>query len=104
MIVYSVHITLELDSVQEWLDYMLSKHIKDVISTSCFVGYEMLKEIDLTNSEKAKFRIDYYAKDESKMNEYLENHANQLRNDVLEHFGDKFLADRHIYNSIKSFK
>lgn len=44
MIVYSVHITLELDSEQEWLDYMLSKHIKDVISTSCFVGYEMLKK------------------------------------------------------------
>jgi hypothetical protein len=104
MNVYSVFISLDESVESDWLTFMNDKHIKEVLDTECFTGYEFFREIDSPEIGKVRFRIDYYLTDSSKMEKYISKFSEALRNDVVARFDGKFTAERRNYEIIKTFR
>jgi Domain of unknown function (DUF4286) len=46
MITYRVQVAIPREVYNSWLDYMLQRHIPDVLATGCFTGYSMSRILD----------------------------------------------------------
>ncbi len=103
MVIYSVFITLNNEAESAWVDFMNNQHIIDVMKTGCFTGYVFMRENESQEIGKVRFRVDYRLLNSDKMDKYLNEFSNSLRNDVAARFDGKFVAERRIYNVIKSF-
>jgi len=100
MQIYSVFLWLDLEIENDWLEYMLGQHIKDVMNTGCFIDWKLLKDTNCPDETKAAYRMDYRLESSEKMDEYIKVHSAELKNDVIMKFGDKFTAQRSIYDVI----
>lgn len=93
MIIYNVTINIDNDVHDEWLDWMKSKHIPDVMSTGCFTQGKIYR-LMVEEQQGVSYSIQYSARSMDDVNRYLEKYAAELRNDALSRFKDKFTAFR----------
>ena len=101
MYMYSVFLTINADSAGDWVDFMLTKHLSDVMNTNCFLSYNFIREEEPLTSSIVNFRVDYIADSKDKLDDYLNNYTEALRLDVANRFGGKFTAVRKIYKIIQ---
>ncbi|MAZ58625.1 MAG: hypothetical protein CMP56_04390 [Flavobacteriales bacterium] len=96
MIIYSIEICLEKEITQEWLSWMKSKHIPDVMKTNLFIQFKMFKNIDVQNTYTIQYEL-------NSMKEYLKyekEFASNLQKEHIEKFKGKFQAKRRLLNNI----
>ncbi|MBV6478784.1 MAG: hypothetical protein HGGPFJEG_01541 [Ignavibacteria bacterium] len=97
MILYNVTVNVNEEIADEWLDWMKSKHIPDVMSTRLFTDYKIYKII--TDDEGSTFSVQYFLKSMDDYENYLKNFATALQSEHTERFRDKFAAFRTIMES-----
>lgn len=90
MILYNVTIILDEDIHQEWLKWVNTIHINDVMSTGNFVSSRILKVLDSPN-EGVTYCIQYIADSLEKYNEYHQKHSNKHQADTPEQFLNKLV-------------
>ena len=56
-IIYNVTIEVASSVAGQWLSWMLSEHIPDVMNTACFTDYRVLKLLDIDDEEGATYVI-----------------------------------------------
>jgi hypothetical protein len=93
MVLYNVTIILDEEIHTDWLFWMKQQHIPEVMATSCFVSYRMLKVLDSPN-EGVTYCIQYIADTQEKYDEYLTRFAPALRAAFPERFSNKFVIYR----------
>jgi hypothetical protein len=99
MIIYNVTVNIDNSVHDEWLNWMKSKHIPDVVATGCFTEGKIFRI--LVNEESGiSYSIQYSALSMDDVNRYLKNHAEALRNDALRLYRDKFVAFRTLLEHI----
>jgi pyrroloquinoline quinone (PQQ) biosynthesis protein C len=99
MIIYNVTVNVDNSVHDEWLNWMKSKHIPDVVATGCFTEGKIFRI--LVNEESGiSYSIQYSAPTMDDVNRYLKNHAEALRNDALRLYRDKFVAFRTLLEHI----
>ncbi len=97
---YSVQIDIEKSVEKEWLHYMQSTHIDDVLKTQCFISCEMRKSILQSHETKTSYSIEYVATSEERYKFYQAQYAPVLQADVKNYFEGKFTATRDFYEII----
>ena len=102
MIIYSVYITVQQSAATEWIEYMQQKHLNDVMATGCFESCQMLKQTDVISDDTGHYVIQYNSNSMEKVQHYLDEHAQRLRQDVVVHFGDRFTAERKLYEVVQT--
>lgn len=103
MILYNVTVSLDASKSEEWLLWMRSKHIPDVMATSCFMEAKISK-IQGDEKEGANFSVMYLCASETLLKKYRENHAPLLQKEHSEKFEGHFAAFRTILTVIEEFK
>ena len=98
MILYNVTVIMDEDIHDEWLAWMQNEHIADVMLTSCFVSYRMLRVVDSPN-EGVTYCMQYIAEDRQQYEDYKSNFASSLQASFPAKFADKFV----IYRSLMEF-
>ncbi len=98
MILYNVTIILDEEIHDSWLKWLKQEHLKEVMSTGFFISYRVLKVLDSPN-EGITYCIQFIADSLEKYNEYMQNHANQLQNNVPDLFLNKFV----VFNTLMEF-
>jgi hypothetical protein len=93
MIIYSVHIELETQIEKDWLEWMQTVHIPEVMSHKGFLKYQIIK---LENPDLCQYRIDYYIENMSFYTNYQEKHAPILQKEHTERYKGKFTAHRTV--------
>ena len=96
MIIYSIEICLEKEITKEWLNWMKSKHIPDVMRTNLFIQFKIFKNIDVENTYTIKYEL-------NSMEEYLKyqkEFASNLQKEHTEKFKGKFQAERRLLKMI----
>lgn len=95
MVIYEVNISVNNDVFQEYYDWLIP-HIKEMLNfpgfSSCEVGLVENESEDYKNHLRISYKIDSY----DNLQVYLTQHAERLRSDGLERFGDQFSATRRI--------
>lgn len=95
MIVYSVTVNIEESVHEDWLNWMKSKHIPDVLSTGLFKSHRFLKVLSKNEGEEGHtYNIQYTCPSMSELEKYQSNHAESLQGEHTERYKNKFVAFR----------
>ena len=95
MIIYSVTVNIENDVNDEWLAWMKSKHIPDVMATEIFTEYKMLRVITRDPEEQGvSYNIQYTCPSMADLHQYQIKHAPGLQKEHQDKYEGKFAAFR----------
>jgi len=95
MYIYNVTVSIDKDAEIEWLNWMKSEHIPEVIATGCFAQNKILKVITEVDTG-ATYSLQYFYENENDIVVYRENFAATLQQKHTDKFKDKYVAFRTI--------
>ncbi len=101
MIVYNVTLSVESGIHEEWLNWMKTEHLLEVMATGCFQEYRFLKLLQPVPEEGFTYAIQYFAQDMETYLQYQEQFAPALQAKTKARFGEKFFAFRTILESVE---
>lgn len=97
MLVYNVTVKIDQKVEQEWLEWMKNKHVPDVMQTGKFTHFRISKIDQIEEPDgTGTYSFQYLCEDRILLDEYFNNHANALRDDVLQKYGNLFIAFRTV--------
>ncbi|MCH7408013.1 DUF4286 family protein [Belliella sp. DSM 111904] len=63
MILYNITVNVERDAESEWLQWMKSTHIPEVLSTGMFVEHKIFRIMHDSEDTGSNYSVQYFAKD-----------------------------------------
>lgn len=100
MILYNVTITVDKDVHEDWLRWMHSTHIPDVMSTGMFLSYRISRLIGHEHEDAEIYSIQYLVQDMSTLVRYQSDYAPALQKDVRDRYNGKFEVFRTVMELI----
>lgn len=104
MIIYNVTINVDPSIHEEWLSWMKTDHIAKVLATGHFKEAKFSKILIEEELGGITYSVQYRAHSRESLQNYYQNHADNLRLEVLNKFADKTLAFRTELEIIEEFK
>ncbi len=101
-IIYNVTVSLDPNIENEWVEWMRSKHIPEVMQTGCFLESRMSKLND-EESDACTYAMTYIAYSSDHLSNYQLEHAPRLQADTNTSFLGKFAAFRTTLNVVEHF-
>lgn len=103
MILYNVTVSIDPAISEDWLEWMRSTHIPDVMATGCFIE-SRISRVHGEEEGGMTFAITYLSPSQEKLDEYRDKHAPLLQKDHSERYDGRFAAFRTILSVIEEFK
>lgn len=103
MVLYNVTVSIDAKVEENWLEWMRSIHIPDVMSKGCFIEAR-LSRVHGDEEGGLTYAISYVAETEEKYEQYKAQYAPQLQHDHAVKFGGSFAAFRTVLSIIEEFK
>lgn len=98
MILYNVTVKVEPSIEEEWLNWMKTKHVPDVMNTGMFVDYKICRI--LGEEADNTFSFQYFAQSMTHLQQYQQEFAPALQQEHTERYKDKFVAFRTLLEVI----
>jgi hypothetical protein len=92
-VLYNVTCSVDADVHQEWLDWMIQKHIPDVMNTGMFLENRVCR-IHEYEENGVTYAIQYVARSQKDLNEYMEQFAPALQKEHSDKYGSRVAAFR----------
>lgn len=101
-ILYNVTVSLDPTVEHDWVSWMRTNHIPEVLATGCFLESRLSK---MNNEEEGAitYAVTYVCYSEEHLERYQKEHAPLLQKDHSEKFNGKFAAFRSTLNVIEHF-
>ena len=99
MIIYNVTVSVDYEIQEEWLDWMKSVHIPEVLNSGKFTECRMSKILAEEEGGSA-FSMQYLAKDMETLKKYQKEDAPELQRKLIEKYGNKVLAFRTLLDVV----
>jgi len=103
MILYNVTVSIDPSVSEEWLSWMRTIHIPEVMATGCFVE-SRLSRVQGEEEGGVTFAITYLSPNQALLDEYQLKHAPLLQKSHSEKYIGKFAAFRTFLHVIEEFK
>jgi hypothetical protein len=103
MILYNVTVSIDPTVAEEWLNWMRSTHIPDVMSTGCFIE-SRISRVQGEEEGGLTYAITYLASNEEAIASYQANHAPRLQVEHKERYEGRFAAFRTFLHVIEEFR
>jgi hypothetical protein len=103
MILYNVTVSIDPSVSEEWLSWMRTIHIPEVMATGCFVE-SRLSRVQGEEEGGVTFAITYLSPNQELLDEYQSKHAPLLQKSHSEKYSGKFAAFRTFLHIIEEFK
>lgn len=101
MIIYNVTVNVEEDIHTEWLDWMKTVHIPEVMATGLFIESKMLALISRQEGETGfTYAIQYKTDSLEKYFNYRDEFGPSLQKKTLDKYGNKVLAFRTLMEEV----
>jgi hypothetical protein len=97
MIAYEVTVDVAAELADQFIAYMLIRHVPDLLATGCFVGAEFAQ------AGEVRFRQRYLAFSREDLDRYLAEHAVRLREDFAKHFPTGTAITREVWEVHKKW-
>ena len=94
MIVYQVKIMIEASIHNEWLLWMQTVHIPDMIATGLISTFQIWKA---SNSEEIEYCFNYYFSAMEDFERYQDEYAPKLKAHPKKKFPNQFKANRQVF-------
>lgn len=93
---YNVTVKVDPTIADEWLTWINTVHIPDVINTGCFTKGKLLRLLEMDDSEGPTYAIQYFAENRAAYDLYIDKFADTMRRKSFEKWGTKFIAFRSV--------
>lgn len=94
MIIYNITVSLVDPTIQEeWLNWMKTKHIPEVMDTGCFISNKICK---LIADDEITYAIQYTCKDLATLEKYQTEFSPSLQEEHKKKYRGKFGAFRSL--------
>jgi hypothetical protein len=103
MIIYNVTVSIDEAVHEEWLHWMRTTHIPDVMSTGLFLESRISK-IHAEEQGGMTYAIAYLAESMEILELYQREHAPRLQKDHSERYAGRFAAFRTFMEVVEEFK
>lgn len=101
MIIYNVTINIEDDAHDEWLEWMRTVHIPDVMRTGLFLDFNFSKLLSRQDDETGRtYVIQYLSESMEHYEKYQTEFAPTLQAETQRMFGGKFVAFRTLMEKV----
>ncbi len=95
MVIYEITAVVEPSLVSQYEQYMLTRHIPNLLATGYFTG------ASLARSEPGRYRVRYEAATREALDRYLSEHAPRLRADFDAHFPTGVQLTREVWETVQ---
>jgi hypothetical protein len=99
--IYNVTIKAEKKIAADWLQWLLNKHIPEVMETGCFTHYHVLRLLDTDENDGPTYAIQYYSKSIEDYKKYINRYADALRKKSTDRWGDAFTSFRTLLEVVQ---
>lgn len=97
MITYEVKISIDPNAESDWLNWMKTKHVPDVIATGLVRSFQILSP----QGEDNTYHFHYHFENQADYDRYQQEFSTPLRDDHNQRYADKIQsASRQVYNWI----
>lgn len=100
MILYNVTINIDSTVHDEWLEWMKSTHIPDVLATGLFTDNKIFRIITDEDEEGITYSIQYFLNNMDDYEKYQNEFSGKLQEEHSGKFRDKFVAFRTIMEKV----
>ncbi len=104
MIIYSVTVKVIPGIQQDWLNWMKTTHIPEVMETGYFKECRMSKVLEEDESQGVTYNMQYLCESYSNLMEYQEKAAPALQKDHKKRYEGKFVAFRTLLKLKEEFR
>ncbi|HEY8388445.1 MAG TPA: DUF4286 family protein [Parasegetibacter sp.] len=101
MFIYNVTIKVSYDIHDAWLKWMQNEHMPEVVGTGCFTHSQLLRLLEVDETDGLTYAAQYFAESKSLYNQYISIFSEELRTKGLEKWGDKFVAFRTVMQIVQ---
>jgi len=101
MFIYSVTIAIDKNLEKEWLEWMIQKHIPDVMNTGCFLKYNIYQVYSALSEDLSTYNVQYLFEKVENLEKYQKEFASQLQKEHKDKFEGKFVATRTVLKKIQ---
>lgn len=96
MIIYNVTVNVQDSVHDEWLEWMRSKHIPNVLATGLFAENKMYRVDEPRSEEGTTYAIQYFCRSMDDYAKYRIEFAPSLQDEHQNKYGGKFVAFRSL--------
>jgi hypothetical protein len=100
MILYNVTVNVDQSVVEDWLTWMQTKHIPDVLNTGLFIENRLMRVLSTEEGEGSTFSVQYYLESMENYEVYRELFAPALQKEHVERYGSLCVAFRTLLESV----
>ena len=94
MYIYNVTTNIETASQEEWIHWMQTKHIPNILGTGKFLSAKMTKVLVEEDMGGVTYSVQFTTKDKATLEQYYEEDAPRLRKDTQTLFAGKLVSFR----------
>lgn len=99
MIVYNVTVAVDREIEDDWLRWMKSIHIPDVLRSGKFSHHKIYRVLS-QDEETTSYAVQYFINSIEELQYYLTHHAPMLRQESQQKFGDRQVAFRTLLEEV----
>jgi hypothetical protein len=99
MIIYSVTIVIQASIEPDWLDWMKTVHVPDVLRTGCFTQCRVHK-LAGSDADEPSYVLQYDCPSLGEYHRYRDNFAPALQKEHSDRFAGKFRGSRQLLEEI----
>lgn len=100
-IIYNVTVKVDPDIADNWLAWIISEHIPEILETKCFTDFRIVKLLEVDETDGPTYAVQYFAESKADYNRYIEIHAPRMRKKSNDKWGEKFIAFRSLMEIVK---
>lgn len=100
MIIYNVTVNVEAGIHEDWLHWMKTIHLPEVMATGCFKQHRFLKLLQPTPEEGVTYAIQYFAASMADYQHYVDQFVPALQAQTKARYGDKAFAFRTLLEDV----
>lgn len=104
MIIYNVTSNVDDSIHEQWLEWMMDKHVPAIMATGKFYKIKIVKVLVEEEHGGTTYSVQYSADSREKLDEYYKEHSPEFRAEMHQLFGDKVLQFRTELEIVQEFK
>lgn len=99
MIVYNVTVAVDKAIEEDWLRWMKTIHIPDVLRSGKFMHHKIYRVLS-QEEDTSSYAVQYFIQSLDELQHYLTHHAPGLRLESQQKFGDRQVAFRTLLEEV----
>lgn len=94
MLIYNVTTHVEPSIESQWIEWMNTKHLVEMMATQKFTKVLLFKVVTNNDAQGKSYAVQYHCKNRTIFKKYLKEDATRLRKSAIEKFGNQILSFR----------